>query len=376
MDKNVFFGAISMFLREKVPFMKNMPVFLDKIFDSAPMLRMAAKRAGTTRTEGLEDMTLNMIKGENAFPEKELQRLVDYLCKDGKPDIIHLSNALIIGLARLLKGKMNVKIVCSLLNEDDWINEMAEPFQSNAWKLIAKEASNVDAFLTPSHYYKEFFISKTGISTDNFNVIPLGLDPDPDLLSTAKKDNWPAIGYFCRINSHNGFDKLVDAFIELKSGNSLPGLTLHVSGGYTGDDKPFIAEQIKKIKVHGLKNFVKIYPEFQGNSKQEFFSSIDIMSVPVRKYDGYGLYLLEANAAGIPVVQPATGAFPEIIEKTMGGITYSPDTVGVLSASLIKLFMDDKLRTQLGKNGKENVIKELSLNKMSEGLSQVYKSLS
>ncbi len=71
-----------------------------------------------------------MIRGENAFPEKELQRLVEYLSKDGKPDIIHLSNALIIGLARGIKSKMNVKIVCSLLNEDDWIDEMAEPFQS------------------------------------------------------------------------------------------------------------------------------------------------------------------------------------------------------------------------------------------------------
>ena len=125
---------------------------------------------------------------------------------------------------------------------------MAEPYQSNAWKLIAREAGNVDAFITPSKYYKEFFIAKTGISDVNFNVVPLGLDPDHDLLSVEKKDNWPAVGYFCRINSQNGFDKLVDAFIQLKSGNTLPGLTLHVSGGYTGDDKPFIAEQIRKIK--------------------------------------------------------------------------------------------------------------------------------
>ena len=99
------------------------------------------------------------------------------------------------------------------------------------------------------------------------------------------------------------------------------------------------------------------------------------MSVPVRKYDGYGLYILEANIAGIPVVQPATGAFPEIIEKTRGGITYSPDTVEELSASLLKLFRDNNLRRQLGENGRENVRKELSIDKMSEGLSEVYNSL-
>jgi len=247
-DKNVFFGAISMYLREKVPFLRNMPVFLDKIFDSAPMLKMAARRAGTTRSEGLEDMTLNMIKGENAFPEKELNRLIEYLTKDGKPDVIHLSNALIIGLAHQLKKKLDVKVVCSLLNEDDWLDEMIEPYQSKAWELISKEAVHVDAFITPSNYYKEFFISKTGISGDNFYVVPLAIDPG-NIVSVQKNNHFPAVGYFCRISSQNGFDKLVDAFIELKAEDSLPGLTLHVSGGYTGDDKPFIAEQIKKIKT-------------------------------------------------------------------------------------------------------------------------------
>ena len=374
LDKNVFFGAISMYLREKVPFLRNMPVFIDKLVDSRPMLKMAARRAGTTRTEGLEDMTLNMIRGENAFPDKELQRLVDYLSRDGKPDIIHLSNALIIGLARQIKKKLDVKIVCSLLNEDDWIDEMAEPYQSRAWKLISKEAHNVDAFLTPSNYYKEMFISKTGIPGNNFHVIPLGIDPG-DLMKIEKKDNYPSIGYFCRINSQNGIDKLVDAFIELKSRNSLPGLTLHISGGYTGDDRPFIADQIRKIKDSGLKSFVRIYPEFQGKSKQEFFSNIDVMSVPVRKHDGYGLYILEANAAGVPVVQPATGAFPEIVERTMGGITYTPDSVEELAESLLKILKENELRSRLGKQGREKVLAELSLEKMSEGLSKVYNSL-
>jgi glycosyltransferase involved in cell wall biosynthesis len=121
-----------------------------------------------------------------------------------------------------------------------------------------------------------------------------------------------------------------------------------------------------------LKSSIRIYPEFQGNSKDEFFSNIDIMSVPVRKHDGYGLYLLEASAAGIPVVQPATGAFPEIIEKSKGGLTYTPDTVKALSSALMSLFRDNDLRKKLGKSGSENVKKELSLERMAEGLSKVY----
>jgi glycosyltransferase involved in cell wall biosynthesis len=371
LDKNVFFGAISMYLREKVPFLRNMPAMLDKVLDSGPMLRMAARRSGTTNTEGLEDMTLSMIKGENAFPEKELKRLVKYLSENGKPDVIHLSNALIIGLARQLKRFLDVKIVCSLLNEDDWIDEMAEPFRSRAWKLIGEEAPNVDAFITPSGYYKDLFVSNTGFMGKNVHIIPLAIDTR-NLNILPKKDNYPAVGYFSRINSSNGFDKLVDAFIHLKTTNKLPGLTLHVSGGFTGSDKAFIAEQIRKIKSHKLKSFVRIYPEFHGNSKEEFFSNIDIMSVPVRKHDGYGLYVLEANASGVPVVEPETGAFPEIIEKTMGGITYFPDTVDELSAALVRLFENNSLRDRLGNAGKENVMKELSLSGMSAGLEIVY----
>ncbi|HBE39614.1 MAG TPA: hypothetical protein DDW27_00100 [Bacteroidales bacterium] len=369
-DTHVFFGAISMFLREKVKIFRNMPDFLEKFLDLRPFLKLAAKQAGTTSTEGYEELTLNMIEGDNAFRKKEVDRLVKYLFKIGEPDVIHLSNALILGLARQIKNRMKVRVVCSLLNEDDWIEDMSEPWRGKAWEMMAKEAVYVDHFITPSNYYKQFFISKTGIKGDNIHVVPLGFYPEyaPEKTSTKRV---PALGYFCRVSYHNGFDKLVDAFIHLKSG-SMPELTLNVCGGYTGIDKPFISEQIKKIREHGFQKSIRIYPEFQGNKKLEFFHDVDVISVPVRKYDGYGLYILEANSSGIPVVQPATGAFPEIIEKTGGGITYRPDTIEELSASLLKLLTDKELASKLGETGKSRVRSEFSLEKMAVGLAEVY----
>lgn len=370
-DKHVFFGAISMYLREKIPFFRKMPAFLDKVFDASPMLKIAARQAGTTRTEGLENLTLNMIKGDNAMREQEVDRLVTYLLKDSKPDAIHLSNALIIGLASQLKKRLNVRIICSLQNEDDWIDEMVEPYRYRAWKMIAEEAVHVDAFISPSKYYKDLFITKTGVSGSNIHVVPSGIESQEDHPASVNKHS-PSIGYYCRVSYQNGFDKLVDAFINIKTNDKIAGLTLHVCGGFTSDDKPFIKDQIKKITDHGFKSFVKIYPEFQGSSKQEFFRNIDIMSVPVRKYDAYGLYILEANAAGVPVVQPATGAFPEILDKTGGGIIYYPDNEEELTAALIKLLNDNSLIRSLGKTGQIKVKEELTLEKMSEGLSKVY----
>jgi hypothetical protein len=104
-DKNVFFGAISMFLREKVGFLRNMPAIIDKFLDTPLFLKLAAKQAGTTSAEGYEDITISMIEGDSAFRKAEVDRLVRYLVKDGKPDIIHLSNALILGTAQLKKNR-------------------------------------------------------------------------------------------------------------------------------------------------------------------------------------------------------------------------------------------------------------------------------
>jgi glycosyltransferase involved in cell wall biosynthesis len=373
-DKHVFFGAVSLYMREKVKLFRNMPRFLEKILDSSPILKLAAHMAGTTRSEGLEDLTINMIEGDNAFRPNEMNRLVSYLTEEGKPDIIHLSNALILGLARQLKKRMDVKIVCSLLNEDDWIDDMAEPYLSQAWKMIAAESVYVDSFITPSSYYKEFFIGRTGVKGDNIYVVPLGFEP-PEYAKPQNNIKPPAIGFFNRISYHNGFDKLADAFIQIKTQNRIPDLTLNVCGGYTGDDKHFISTQIKKIKEKGLQKSIRIYPEFSGEKKTEFFNDVDVISVPVRKYDGYGLYILEANSAGIPVVQPATGAFPEILDMTGGGLIYSPDTVDELAEGLFRMLSDRELRNKTGKSGSNNVRSLLSLDKMSSGLSQVYNEL-
>ncbi len=265
---------------------------------------------------------------------------------------------------------MDVRIVCSILNEDDWIEEMKEPYRTKAWEMIAGEAENVDTFVTPSRYYRDLFIAKTRLSGNNIRIVPIGIDTT---FAYPKKEEplVPSIGYLCRMNKMNGFDKIVDSFISIKT-EKLKDLTLHVCGGFTGDDKPFIGEQIKKIKKRGFLDSFMFHHDFHAIEKQKFFDSIHLLSVPVRKYDGYGLYILEANAAGIPVVQPATGAFPEIIENTKGGTIYYPDTTTELSDALLGLITDYDRRNELAINGRKTVLRDYSLEAMSKNLSGIY----
>ncbi len=370
-ESPVFFGAVSTFLRERVKMFEHMPGFMDKILDAPPLLRFAAKKAGSTRTEGFEETTINMIKGDKKNTAKEAKRLADYLSEGGKPDIIHLANALILGLGLQLKDMLGSKIVCSLQNEDEWIDEMAEPYRSQAWDLIAKGSANIDLFISPSEYFKQLFADRTGIDPEMIHVIPSGLDKDVPAYK-EKNPGKPAIGYYSRLSYQNGLDKLVDAYIDIMNKNSIPSLELHICGGYTSDNKPFINEQLKKLKNNNVDDRVKIYSSFSGEQKQDFFNSISLMSVPVRKHDAYGLYILTANSAGVPVIQPATGAYPEIIGQTEGGVLYSPDTVDKLADTICETLKDSKKIEEMSLKGRTAIKEKLSSVHMAKKLYKSY----
>ena len=370
-ENPVFFGAVSMYLRDRVKMFEHMPSFMDRILDSPPLLKYASKKASSTRVEGFEETTLNMIKGDDPGKQKEINRLSEYLTKGGKPDVIHLANALIMGLASQLKDALGSKIICSLQNEDDWIEEMAEPWKSQAWELIGRESVNVDAFVSPSQYFKDLVVEKTGIKPEKISVIPSGLEKT-DLEDIENDHSIKAIGFYSRLSEMNGLDKIVDAYIQIMNSGQQPDLELHLCGGYTADDKPFLKKQLHKIHTLKLDDRIKVYHGFSGDQRKEFFSAIDIMSVPVRKYDAYGLYLLTANSAGVPVVQPGTGAFPEIVSATGGGIIYEPDSVDILAETVMDLLNNRDRLNKLGKAGKQGVAEEFSLQKMADRIRAVY----
>ena len=71
-----------------------------------------------------------------------------------KPDVVHISNALLLGLAPPIKEQVNTAVVCSLQDEDGWINDMKEPYKQTAIELINEKAKSVDAFVSVSDYYK------------------------------------------------------------------------------------------------------------------------------------------------------------------------------------------------------------------------------
>ncbi len=104
------------------------------------MLKLAAKFAGSTRAKGLEEMTVSMLLGEQGQQKDELQRMVDWIVENCNPDVIHLSNALLLGLAQQLSERLNVPVVCSLQDEDVWVDVMKPSAAESVWKLMSEKA--------------------------------------------------------------------------------------------------------------------------------------------------------------------------------------------------------------------------------------------
>ena len=370
----VFYGAVSIYLKQLFPLFRKAPAWFDKLLNSKPVLKIAAGFAGSTRAKGLDEMTVSMLLGEEGKQKEELDRMVDWISEHLKPDVIHISNALLLGLARRLKQKINVPLFCSLQDEDTWVDVMKPSSRDMVWKLMETKSADVDAFIAVSDYYRDMMQKHMNIPDEKLHRVYIGVDPkDYEYISPEGKKR--TIGFISRECYQNGLDILVDAFIELRKRSGFADVDLLITGGSTGDDSPLIKEVSKKVQKAGLTDVVRFHKEFEAEGRKEFFKKVSVISVPVRQGEAFGIYLLESMASGIPVVQPSLGAFPEIVKTTGGGILYEPNQPSNLADALDSLLSDPGLLKKLSADGKEGVEKFFNINNHASEMVEVYESV-
>ena len=370
----VFYGAINVYLKEKLPFYRHAPVWLERFFDSHFLLNFAAKKSGSTRATGLEDMTLSMLHGEMGRQSSELDHLIQYLKNEIAPDVVHISNALLLGLAHKLKNDLGARVVCSLQDENEWVDLMGDPYQEKVWDLMAKKAEDVDLFVTASQYYSEKSQKQLKIPPEKIKVIYGGISLDGYLKSPLSFDP-PVIGYLCRMSEYFGLGILVDAFIKLKQDSRFQDLRLHLTGGYSGDDKSFLNAQMKKINQNGFGQDVQIFKDFEKDNRVQFLKSLTLLSVPVPSGEAFGAYQVEALAAGVPVVQPNVGCYPEFIEATNGGVLYEPNTGEHLAEAIARLIEDPEKVRKMGAEGHDVVMERFSMEAMAKNIARIYEDV-
>ena len=367
----VFFGGINVYLQQKFPLFRKTPRWMDRILDSRLMLRLAAQQEGSTKAAGMGEMTLSMLRGEDGNQAKELERLVAWLAESEKPDLIHISTSMLLGMASRIKDVLKVPIVCSMQDEDVWIDSIDEPYPQKCWDAIAEKAACCDRFVTVSQYYRDLMIDRLGLDPNSVDVVPIGIELDgyKESAHTAP----PAIGYLSKLARSLGLETLVDAFMILKRKEGLEDLQLRAMGGLVGADKGFVDGLRRKLNSAGMESDVTFIKELDREARIDFLKDLSVLSVPVPGGEAFGMFMLEAWAAGVPVVQPKEGAFPELVEMSGGGVIYDDNTPESLANAMEPLLRDRDIARSLGQSGRDATLKEFGVDKMATRMTEIYK---
>lgn len=368
----VFYGAVNVYLEQKLPFYQRIPERWRQRLDAPRILQWAASKAGTTQAAGLGDLTLSVLQGRDGKQKAELDQMILWLQAQPKIDVVHLSNALLLGLAPTLKAQLDAKVICTLQDEDTWVDALTAPWDENCWEQIRICANSVDAFVSVSKHYAEKMKSKMSIAENQCSVIPPGIDTNVFLPAATPPEN-PTIGFLSEMTEEYGLDILVDAFLNLRRRPLMGNLRLRATGTCLQRKTPFQQQLTTRIAEAGSRDAVEFTEDFRdAASRSAFLQSLSVLSVPARRPEAFGLFQTEAMACGIPVVQPNIGGYPEVIQATGGGVICNDISPNSLANALYDLLADPAKAASYGQAGRKAVITHYSQEKVAEDMFELY----
>ena len=373
--EHVFFGGISVFLEQHSALFRHTPKFLDKLWDSPWALKLASKRQIRVDAKSLGEMTVSMLRGERGFQAKEIAKLLDWLKREKRFDVINLPYSLLISLAGPLKRELNVPVCCTLQGDDLFLDQLGDPHRAQSMELIRALSGDVDAFLPVSEYYAEYMPRYLGVPPAKMRLARLGVNARDFSTRTSRPDGPFTVGYFARVAPEKGLHVLAESYRRMRKRPDTDGSRLLVAGYLPPEHQPYLDGARKILEAAGLGSEFEYRGELDRSEKIAFFHEMDVMSVPTTYHEPKGLFLMEALASGVPVVQPRIGAFPEIIEKTGGGLIVDAEDPDALADGILALRRDPALAETMGRAGAAGVREHYTVERMADQVEAVYREL-
>jgi glycosyltransferase involved in cell wall biosynthesis len=379
-EKQVFLGGINVYLQEKSWLFRHTPRFLDKLLDASWLLRLAGKRAGSTKYEDLAGLTLNLLKGMDGHQRKEVIRLADWLA-DLNPEVVHLSNALISGVVPEIQRRLpRAKVVLQLQGDDIFLDAMPPAARPAIINQIRLNTARAAGFQATSTAYADAMAAYFGIDRSRITVVLPGIDASAFHPRQARPPGPPTLGYFARICPEKGFHNAVAAWLALRARPETKDTRLLAGGWLGAKDKPFFDEQLQRIRQAGQIEGFEYRDCPTHADKERILSEMDVFTLPTDYREPKGLSVLEAWATGVPVVLPAHGSFPELLEQALlhsaePGMRYPPGDQEFLVELLSNLLLNPEEAAFLGQQGRQAVERWLNADRMAYETALWYESL-
>jgi glycosyltransferase involved in cell wall biosynthesis len=372
----IFFGGINVYLQQKSSLFRHTPWWIDGMLDRPGLLRAVTKGAAGTDPEHLGDLTVSMLSGDEGRQSKELEKLVRWLSDEVKPDVVHISNSMLLGMARRFRQELRVPVVCSLTGEDIFLEKLSPPYYEQARALLVERSRDATAFVALNRYYADYMIDYMRLDASRVHVIPHGLQLAGHAARARSAGDRPfRVGYLARICADKGFHLLVEAFLKLATDDRLTRIELKAAGYLGKQDRRYFAEQQRRIVEAGLGDQFEYLGEPDRDGKIAFLQSLDAMALPTIYRESKGLSVLEAWANGVPVVLPEHGSFPEMIADTQAGLLFPPEDIDALAEQIARLALDADLAHGLGQAGYAAVNDRYHAGIMAERTLALYRDL-
>jgi glycosyltransferase involved in cell wall biosynthesis len=370
----VLFGGISVYLQQRFGLFRALPRAIDRLLDAPGVINAFAGRSVSTDPTLLGDLTVSMLQGRRGLLRREFEKLADWIRHEPLPDVINLPNSLLIAMAAPIAKLTNRPVCCTLQGEELFLDGLQPSYRDQAIRLIREQVPTVARFIAVSEYCARFMSTYLSIPPDRISVVPLGIRFDGYRMRESSGTT-KTIGYFARIAPEKGLHLLADAFINLRRRPGIGAVKLEAAGYLSSSHAPYLESVRKKVTDAGLGADFTYRGELDRDGKLAFLRSLDVLSVPATYDEPKGMFLLEAMASGVPVVQPRRGAFVEIVEHTGGGLLVAPDNVDALADGLHRVLTEPALAADLSRRAFDGVRVHGSIERSADRLVSVYESL-
>lgn len=375
-EGRVYLGGINVYLEQRWPVLGRLPRPLRRLLDSPALLRAVSRRSLQRRRDVDAAVAVSLLRGEHGRQAAEIRDLVTFVTDTLEADVVNLTNLLIAGFVPSLKRRRDVPVAVTLQGDDVFLDALDPAGRDAVLAEMRRVARHVDAFVVFNEFYRGAMATLLDVSPDRFHVVPLGI-ADPAAFRSATPDrppgDGPSVGYLARICPEKGFHVAVDAFLRLRERPGMSRARLRAAGWLGAGDVPFYERQLARLAAAGARFERVELPD--RDAKIRFLRGIDVFTVPTVYEEPKGIPVLEALAAGVPVVQPAHGAFPELLRSTGGGRLVPPGDADALVDALHALLADPAERGRLGDEGRRGVAARHDARAMARRTLDVWRGL-
>ncbi|QDT70097.1 Spore coat protein SA [Planctomycetes bacterium MalM25] len=374
----VFFGGVNAYLKNASSLFRRAPRWLDRLLDQTWFLNLATSGASSVDPAKLGGLTVSMLRGEEGHQASQLDHLVDWLVDEAKPDVVHLSNSMLLGMARRISDRCGPPVVCSLSGEDLFLEQLTAPHYEEARALLRERAAEVAGFTALNGYYADFMADYLAVDRAKIHVVPHGMNfegIEPRTHGERAEGDPLRIGFFARVSPEKGLHHLVEACELLTEHRPDLPIELHAGGYLGGGERDYLIDLRKRAEAGPLAGRFHYHGELDKAGKYELLRSLDLFSTPTTWAEAKGLPAMEAMAAGLPVVLPRHGAFPELVESVGAGLLHDPNDPGALAEALESLLDHPEERQKQGEAAARAIRDCFHADRMAEETLAVYESL-